>query len=51
MCVLGPHKSQKGLFDPLEEVLDSCKPPCRCVESNLSPLGKQTVLVTDEPSL
>ena len=34
-----------------DHTVDGCEPPCCCWGLNSEPLGEQSVLLTDEPSL
>jgi hypothetical protein len=52
-CIHSIHGDQKNALDPpppRTAVIDSCKLPCQCWESNPAPLGEQPVRVTAEPS-
>jgi hypothetical protein len=40
----------EGIGSPRNGVINSCKLPCGCLELNLGPLKKQSVLLTAEPS-
>jgi hypothetical protein len=42
------NTNQKRASDPFT---DGCEPPCVCCDLNSGPLGKQSVLLTAEPSL
>lgn len=47
----GGKEKKKWIGYPETGVIDSCKLQCGCCEWNLSPLQKQLVLKTAEPSL
>ena len=46
-----PRRPEEGTGSPEIGVTDGCELPCRCWESNPSPLQKQQVLLTAEPTL
>lgn len=49
LCLDSSSEARRGPRAPGTGVTESCKPPCRCWESNQGPVEEQSGFITAEP--